>query len=50
MHGVIERDDGIFVYAYGCLLKVFRDLTDLEYMQTLVEAYELFRNTTKEMK
>lgn len=48
MHGVIERDDGIFVYVYGCLQRIFRDLSD--YAKTLTEAYNLFRNTIQEMK
>jgi hypothetical protein len=50
VHGVIESDNNIFVYVYGCLQKVFRDLTDLEYMEALIEAYNIFRNTTQEMK
>lgn len=48
MHGVIERNDGIFVYVYGCLQKVFRDLSD--YAKTLIEANTLFRNIIQEMK
>ena len=50
MHGVIECDNDIFVYVYGCLQKAFRGLTDLEYMETLIEAYDLFRNIVQEMK
>lgn len=48
MHGVIECTDGIFVYVYGCLQKIFRDLSD--YVKTLTEAHILFRTTIEEMK
>jgi hypothetical protein len=48
MHGVLESDDRIFVYVYGCLQKIFLNFQNYE--KTLIEAHTLFHETIKEMK